>query len=106
MTAAHPRYSTSEDLLAARRSRTRGASARLRDAAASACATSSFRHCEGFYSKCARACTWPCSITQMDPHDQLDRVYEGVVHWADVILVATPIRWGAREPSTTRWSSA
>jgi multimeric flavodoxin WrbA len=21
-------------------------------------------------------------------------VYEGVVHWADVILVATPIRWG------------
>ncbi len=24
----------------------------------------------------------------------MDRVYEGVVHWADVILVATPIRWG------------
>ena len=30
----------------------------------------------------------------MDPTDQLDRVYEAVVHWADVILVATPIRWG------------
>ena len=31
----------------------------------------------------------------MDPSDQLDRVYEAFVHWADVILVATPIRWGA-----------
>ena len=26
--------------------------------------------------------------------DQMDRVYEGVVHWADVIVVSTPIRWG------------
>ena len=26
----------------------------------------SFRACEGYYSKSARACTWPCSITQMD----------------------------------------
>ena len=55
----------------------------------------SFRHCEGYYSKSAHACTWPCSITQMDPKDQLDRVYEGVVHWGDVILVSTPIRWGS-----------
>jgi multimeric flavodoxin WrbA len=31
----------------------------------------------------------------MDPGDQLDAVYEAFVHWADVILVATPIRWGA-----------
>jgi len=31
----------------------------------------------------------------MDPHDQLDAVYEGLVHWADVLLVSTPIRWGA-----------
>jgi len=54
-----------------------------------------FRHCEGYYSKSARACTWPCSITLMDPGDQLDQVYEAFVHWADVILVATPIRWGA-----------
>lgn len=55
----------------------------------------SFRACEGYYSKSARACTWPCSITQMDPDDQLDRVYEAFVHWADVLLVATPIRWGS-----------
>jgi multimeric flavodoxin WrbA len=54
----------------------------------------SFRACEGFYSKSARACTWPCAITQMDPKDQMDQVYEGVVHWADVIVIATPIRWG------------
>jgi multimeric flavodoxin WrbA len=31
----------------------------------------------------------------MDPGDQLDVVYEGIVHWADVILVSTPIRWGS-----------
>jgi multimeric flavodoxin WrbA len=54
-----------------------------------------FKACEGYYSKAAHACTWPCSITQMDDKDELDRVYEAFVHWADVILVATPIRWGA-----------
>ena len=55
----------------------------------------SFRHCEGYYSKSARACTWPCSITQMDAADQMDQVYEAVVHWGDVVLVSTPIRWGS-----------
>jgi multimeric flavodoxin WrbA/nitrite reductase/ring-hydroxylating ferredoxin subunit len=54
-----------------------------------------FRACEGYYSKSAHACTWPCSITQMDNSDQLDRVYEALVHWADAIIVASPIRWGA-----------
>ena len=54
-----------------------------------------FRHCEGYFSKSLRACTWPCSITQMDPNDQMDQVYEALVHWADAIIVATPIRWGA-----------
>jgi nitrite reductase/ring-hydroxylating ferredoxin subunit/multimeric flavodoxin WrbA len=92
MTAEHPRYSTSEDLLSYALHSAAGDHGcdtqllRVRDL--------SFRECEGFYSKSARACTWPCSITQMDPSDQMDRVYEGVVHWADVILVATPIRWG------------
>jgi nitrite reductase/ring-hydroxylating ferredoxin subunit/multimeric flavodoxin WrbA len=93
MSAGHPRYSTSEDLLA-----------QGLDAAAQAlqCETRlikvrelAFRACEGFYSKSSRACTWPCSITQMDPTDQMERVYEGIVHWADVILIATPIRWGS-----------
>ena len=92
MTVEHPRYSTSDALLdvaleyARRTLGLETQSIKLRDL--------SFRACEGFYSKAAQACTWPCSITQMDPTDQLDRVYEAVVHWADVILVSTPIRWG------------
>ena len=94
-TAMHPehaRYSTSDALLetALAHARTRGCEAQiiyLRKL--------NFRHCEGYYSKSAHACTWPCSITQMDPTDQLDRVYEAIVHWADAILVTTPIRWGA-----------
>src|SRR5262245_18867961 len=53
-----------------------------------------FRACEGYYSKAAQACTWPCSITQMDASDELDRVYDAFVHWADAIIVASPIRWG------------
>ncbi len=93
MDAANPRYSASDDLLdsALRHAqlalRAEARTIRLRDL--------SFRACEAYYSKSARACTWPCSITQMDPNDQLDRVYEALVHWADVVLVATPIRWGA-----------
>lgn len=53
-----------------------------------------FRTCGGFYSKDEHACTWPCSFTQMDPKDQMARIYDAVVFWADVVLVATPIRWG------------
>ena len=55
----------------------------------------SFRACEGYYSKSAQACTWPCSISQMDPTDGMHAVYENLVFWADVVLIATPIRWGA-----------
>jgi multimeric flavodoxin WrbA/nitrite reductase/ring-hydroxylating ferredoxin subunit len=54
-----------------------------------------FRHCEGYFSKSLRACTWPCSITQMDPGDEMEQIYELMVFWADAIIVATPIRWGA-----------
>lgn len=54
----------------------------------------SFRACEGNYSKAAHACTWPCAITERDPADQLTAVYEGLVQWGDIVLVATPIRWG------------
>lgn len=93
MDAKFPRFSASDELL----------EHALRTAAAELGAKTrliklndlSFRTCEGYYSKHIRACTWPCSITQMDPKDQLDRVYEGLVHWADAVLVATPIRWGA-----------
>jgi multimeric flavodoxin WrbA len=54
-----------------------------------------FRNCEGYYSKSAQACTWPCSITEMDPSDEMEQVYEALVHWGDAMILATPIRWGA-----------
>jgi nitrite reductase/ring-hydroxylating ferredoxin subunit/multimeric flavodoxin WrbA len=92
MDGGNPRYSTSDALL----------EVAVRHAATLTCDTKlvklndlKFRHCEGYYSKSAQACTWPCSITQMDPADQLDRVYELLVHWADVVVVSTPIRWGS-----------
>jgi multimeric flavodoxin WrbA len=93
MDSANPRYATSEALLDVALEHAGAALdcdtqvIRIRDLA--------FRHCEGYYSKSAQACTWPCSITQMDPGDQMDRVYEGVVFWADALIVASPIRWGS-----------
>jgi multimeric flavodoxin WrbA len=93
MDMSFPRYSTSEALLEIaldHAAAVHGAETRLIRLSAL-----KFRACEGYYSKSASACTWPCSITQMDPDDQLDQVYEAFVHWADVFLVATPIRWGA-----------
>jgi multimeric flavodoxin WrbA/nitrite reductase/ring-hydroxylating ferredoxin subunit len=54
-----------------------------------------FRSCEGYYSRSAEACTWPCTITQMDSSDELDQVYDALVFWADAVLISTPIRWGA-----------
>lgn len=93
MDPKNPRYSTSEQLLTYALMRSQSdlqVETRLLKLSELA-----FRNCEGFYSKAAQACTWPCSITQMDPADQMDQVYEAIVHWADVILLATPIRWGA-----------
>jgi multimeric flavodoxin WrbA len=48
-----------------------------------------FKHCEGYYSKNANACIFPCSISEMDEEDQMI-----VIIWADVVVIATPIRWG------------
>lgn len=92
MDSTHPRTSTSELLLEAalQHAREKGFEVHLQKVR-----DLKFRHCEGFFSKSAHACTWPCSITQMDPDDQLDRIYEDIVHWADIMLLATPIRWGS-----------
>src|SRR6201991_3702356 len=92
MDAAYPRFSGSDHLLmhALNEAQKLGAETKLiklNDL--------KFRACEGYYSKAAEACTWPCSITQMDQNDEMDQVYEALVHWADAIIVATPIRWGA-----------
>jgi multimeric flavodoxin WrbA/nitrite reductase/ring-hydroxylating ferredoxin subunit len=92
MDESNPRYSTSDALLESGLEHARAGGFETRYIRLSAL---NFRNCEGYYSKAARACTWPCSITQMDQNDQLDQVYEAFVHWADIIIVATPIRWGA-----------
>jgi multimeric flavodoxin WrbA len=91
MDEAYPRYSTSDDLLQVALASGAAAGAESKLIRLSAL---KFRHCEGYYSKSAHACTWPCSITQMDPKDELTEVYEHLVFWADAVLVATPIRWG------------
>jgi nitrite reductase/ring-hydroxylating ferredoxin subunit/multimeric flavodoxin WrbA len=92
MDADHPRFSGSDHLLghALAEAAKLGAETRL-----IRLNELKFRACEGYYSKSARACTWPCSITQMDASDQMDQVYEAFVHWADAVIVASPIRWGA-----------
>ncbi|HEX7257003.1 MAG TPA: Rieske 2Fe-2S domain-containing protein [Nitrososphaeraceae archaeon] len=53
-----------------------------------------FKDCEGYYSKNAKACIFPCSISEMDKEDQMIQIYEKIILWADVVLIATPIRWG------------
>jgi multimeric flavodoxin WrbA/nitrite reductase/ring-hydroxylating ferredoxin subunit len=92
MDEQYPRYSTSELLLDVALEHARAAKAETRLIRLNAL---KFRHCEGYYSKSAKACTWPCSITQMDDKDEMEQVYEALVHWADVVVIATPIRWGA-----------
>lgn len=91
MNESLPRVSTSDLLLRTAIDHAAGSGAESR---LIRLGTLRFRACEGYYSMSARACTWPCSITQMDASDQMDQVYEAIVHWADVVLVATPIRWG------------
>ena len=92
MDEANPRFSTSDALLEHAMQHAKAGlyadtqQIRLRDLR--------FRPCEGNYSKASHACTWPCAITERDPEDQLTAVYEGLVNWADVVLIATPIRWG------------
>jgi nitrite reductase/ring-hydroxylating ferredoxin subunit/multimeric flavodoxin WrbA len=87
-----PRYSTSEDALEkslAYASEKYGAATKmvkLRDL--------EFRNCEGYYSQHSHACTWPCSITEMNPEDGMTEVYESMILWADIVIISTPIRWG------------
>ena len=92
MSEALPRYSTSEAALEMAldyAKENHGASVKmlkLRELG--------FRACEGYYSQHINACTWPCSITEMEPNDGMTQVYRDMILWADIILVATPIRWG------------
>ena len=92
MNAALPRYSTSEaalELALDYAKEHHGAATKmlkLRDLG--------FRACEGYYSQHMNACAWPCSITEMKPKDGMTQVYRDMILWADIVLVATPIRWG------------
>ena len=92
MDEVNPRFSTSDALL--EHAIRHAADVRHADTQLIKLRDLKFRHCEGNYSKASHACTWPCAITERDPEDQLTAVYEGLVHWADVVLISTPIRWG------------
>ena len=87
-----PRFSTSEDALekslayAAEQHGANTKMVKLREL--------EFRNCEGYYSQHSHACTWPCSITEMNPNDGMTEVYESMILWADIVIVSTPIRWG------------
>jgi multimeric flavodoxin WrbA len=87
-----PRYSTSESLLESALGH--AASALKAETKIIKLRELKFKHCGGFYSIDERACAWPCSFTQVDEKDEMAKVYEALVFWADVVLVSTPIRWG------------
>jgi multimeric flavodoxin WrbA len=92
MSRQFPRPSTSETLLehGLERARTKHSAetkmVRVREL--------KIRHCEGYYSRALKACSWPCNITKMDSSDEMKVIYDGVVEWADIVIVATPLRWG------------
>ncbi len=92
LSAGLPRFSTSEDALekslayAKEKYGAETKMVKLREL--------EFRNCEGYYSQHSNACTWPCSITEMDPKDGMTEVYESMILWADIVIVSTPIRWG------------
>jgi len=86
------RYSTSDALLqSAPRSRSRRSRRETRLIRLNAL---KFRACEGTYSRALRPATCPARSRRWNPTDELDQVYEALVFWADVVVFATPIRWG------------
>jgi nitrite reductase/ring-hydroxylating ferredoxin subunit/multimeric flavodoxin WrbA len=93
MEAAHPRHSTSEFVLEeslkqfADTKKFETKILKLRDL--------KIAECQGFYSKDKGACIWPCSISQAKKDDEMVQIYRGLVEWCDIVVIATPIRWGA-----------
>lgn len=51
------------------------------------------RPCDHHYSANARMCVHPCLITQIDPSDEMKKIYEGILS-ADVVIFSTPVYWG------------
>jgi len=58
----------------------------------------SFDHCEGNYSIQWHYCTRPCRVSQRKTEkwiaDPLIQLYDDLVDRCDIVIVATPIRWG------------
>ncbi len=58
-----------------------------------------FGSCEGWYSSNKEGCQWPCEVSRRGSYgpnkekDQLDIVYYGLTEWADIVILATPIRY-------------
>ena len=49
-------------------------------------------HCEGNYSENPAYCTYPCQSSLKYEDDEMQKVYDAVLA-ADVLVLATPIRW-------------
>lgn len=45
-----------------------------------------FKDCEGYYSKNAKACIFPCSISEMDKEDQMIQIYE-IYYYTSLLLL-------------------
>jgi multimeric flavodoxin WrbA len=51
------------------------------------------RPCEHHYSINPKMCVHPCLITQTDPKDEMNKIYNGILS-SDVVIFSTPIYWG------------
>ena len=76
------------------RDRARRGDARAPTRSSSGCAISRFRRARGTTRRRRTPAPGRAPSPSAIPTDQLTAVYEGLVHWADVVLLATPIRWG------------
>jgi len=39
------------------------------------------------------ACIMPCCISEMDSKDRMNEIYRKMILWADILVLANPIRW-------------
>ena len=93
MDAANPRYSTSDALL--EHALEHAAQIRGADTRHGPAPRSGFPAVRGQLLQGEPRLHLALRHHRARPHDQLTEVYEGLVHWADVVILATPIRWGA-----------
>ena len=90
---ANPRYSTSEALLQVALAHARGTPSTARRGSSN-WPNSDSAPAKVITPRARRPAPGPVPSPKMDDTDQMTEVYEAMVHWADVVLLATPIRWG------------